>query len=213
MFHQLYVSNNKTKLASDLSRIEASGYKAIFVTIDNPIHGVRHREARYGWSNTTDHDAGFTWEGLKELQSMTSLPVIPKGIQSVEDAKLAVKAGCRAIYVSNHGGRQLDTSPHPIEVLLEIRQFAPWVFEKVEVYADGGVRYGTDVIKLLALGAKAVGIGRPFAYAGVYGVEGVKKLVEILKREVWIDMANVGLTDVGDAGMRYINARKLQMLL
>lgn len=144
---------------------------------------------------------------------MTSLPIIPKGVQTVDDAILAYKAGCKAIYVSNHGGRQIDTSPHPVEVLLEMKRDAPWLFEKMEVYADGGVRYGTDVVKMLALGARAVGMGRPFVFASMYGVEGVRRLVEVMKREVWVDMANVGLTRVEEAGMGYVNARRLQVLL
>lgn len=92
---------------------------------------------------------------------MTSLPVIPKGIQSVEDALLAVEHGAPAIYISNHGGRQLDTVQSTMEIVLEIYENAPQVFNQTEVLADCGVRYGTDVLKLLAMGVKAVGMGRP----------------------------------------------------
>lgn len=102
-----------------------------------------------------------TWQLYATIQNLTTLPVIPKGIQTVEDAQLAVAAGAKAIYVSNHGGRQLDTSQSPIDVVLEIYLNAPEVFDQVEVLCDGGVRYGTDVLKLLALGCKAVGMGRP----------------------------------------------------
>lgn len=144
---------------------------------------------------------------------MTSLPIIPRGVQTVNDAMLAYKAGCKAVYVSNHGGRQLDTSPHPVEVLLEMRRDAPWLFEKMEVYADWGVRYGMDVVKMLASGARAVGMGRPFVFASTYGVEGVKRLVEVLKREVWTDMANVGFTRAEEVGLKYINVKRLQVLL
>jgi isopentenyl diphosphate isomerase/L-lactate dehydrogenase-like FMN-dependent dehydrogenase len=98
--------------------------------------------------------------------------------------------------LSNHGGRQLDTAPSSLEVALEIHQEAPEIFDKIEVYADGGVRYGTDVLKLLALGVKAVGLGRPFAYANVYGYDGVKKAIEIMKREVAVDAANLGVDDL-----------------
>lgn len=103
----------------------------------------------------------LTWDTYAAIKKATKLPVIPKGITTVEDAKLAIKAGAPAIYLSNHGGRQLDGSPSPFEIALEIYEEAPEIFKKVEVWADSGVRYGTDVLKLLALGVKAVGLGRP----------------------------------------------------
>ncbi|KAF8542059.1 hypothetical protein BDD12DRAFT_803159 [Trichophaea hybrida] len=152
LFHQLYVSANRTKLLSDLKRIEDSGFKAIFVTVDNPIHGIRSREARYGFSNVTDHDPHFSWRSYAELRKLTKLPVIPKGIQTVEGAKMAVEAGAPAIYISNHGGRQLDYSQLPIETVLEIYTHAPEIFKKTEVFADGGdvkiYRY-TDFLNVL----------------------------------------------------------------
>ncbi|KAI5855742.1 hypothetical protein BZA05DRAFT_464779 [Tricharina praecox] len=213
MFHQLYVSANKTKLASDLQRIEAAGYKGIFVTIDNPIHGIRQREARFGFSNTTNHDGGLTWAGFKALQEMTKLPLIPKGVQTVEDARLAVEAGVKAIYVSNHGGRQLDTSQQPLETLLEILRYAPEIFEQVDVFADGGVRYGTDVLKLLAMGVKMVGMGRPPMFANVFGEEGVTALVEVMRREVWVDAANLGVQDVKKIDPTYLNLKRLEQYM
>jgi len=91
----------------------------------------------------------------------TKLPVIPKGISTVEDALLAIEKGAKAIYISNHGGRQLDYSPSPLEIAYEIYRNAPEVFTKVDVMADSGVRYGSDVLKLMALGVKMVGMGRP----------------------------------------------------
>jgi isopentenyl diphosphate isomerase/L-lactate dehydrogenase-like FMN-dependent dehydrogenase len=206
MFHQLYVSANKTKLVSDLRRIEAGGFKGIFVTIDGPIHGIRPREVRYGFSNTPNHDAGLTWEGFRDLQKMTKLPLIPKGIQTVEDARLAVEVGVEAIYVSSHGGRQLDTAQQPLETLLEILRYEPDIFKKVDVFADGGVRYGTDVLKLLAMGAKMVGVGRPPMFANVFGEEGVSALLEVLRREVWVDAANLGVQDVKKINPTYVSS-------
>lgn len=88
-----------------------------------------------------------------------------KGIQSVEDALLAAEAGVQGIYLSNHGGRQLDHAPSSIVTLLEIRKFAPQLFDQLEIYVDGGLRRGTDVIKAIALGARGVGVGRPFMYS------------------------------------------------
>ncbi|KAF1967674.1 FMN-linked oxidoreductase [Bimuria novae-zelandiae CBS 107.79] len=136
---------------------------------------------------------------------MTSLPIIPKGIQTVDDARLAVKNGVKAIYLSNHGGRQLDTTPSSLEVALEIYNEEPEIFKQVEVYADGGVRYGADVLKLLALGVRAVGMGRPFMYANMYGTEGVERAIEIAKHEIAIDAANLGVGDLKAIGPQYVN--------
>lgn len=118
---------------------------------------------------------------------------------------MAVKAGAKAIYVSNHGARQLDTSLLPLETLMEMRTYAPEIFDQVTVFADGGVRYGTDVLKLLALGVHAVGIARPFMFANVYGLEGVEKLIDILKRELWVDMANLGVKDLSELNTTYVS--------
>lgn len=127
---------------------------------------------------------------------MTDLPIVLKGIANYEDAVLAVEHGVPAIILSNHGGRQLDTTQSSLETALEIYNEAPEVFKKLEVYADGGVRYGTDALKLLALGVRAVGLGRPFMFANVFGVEGVKKVVEIMKREIAVNAGNLGLNDL-----------------
>ncbi len=127
---------------------------------------------------------------------MTDLPIVLKGIQTVEDAREAVARGAQAIYLSNHGGRQTDGVRAPLEVALEIRQQAPEVFDQIEVFADGGVRYGTDVLRLLALGVRAVGLGRPFMYANVYGTAGVEKAITILKAELAWDAANIGISNL-----------------
>lgn len=95
------------------------------------------------------------------MKSHTKLPIILKGIATVEDALTAVEKGVPAIILSNHGARQVDYSPSPLQIAYEIRRNAPEVFEKTEVLADSGVRFGTDAVKLLALGVKAVGMGRP----------------------------------------------------
>ena len=105
----------------------------------------------------------------------------------------------------SHGGRQLDTTPSALEVALEIYQEEPEIFKQIEVYADGGVRYGADVLKLLALGVRAVGMGRPFMFSNVYGVDGVKKVIEIAKHEVAIDAANLGVGDLKKIGPEYVN--------
>jgi isopentenyl diphosphate isomerase/L-lactate dehydrogenase-like FMN-dependent dehydrogenase len=115
---------------------------------------------------------------------------------SVEDAKLAVQHKAPAIILSNHGGRQLDGTPSSLEVALEIHNESPELFTQTEVYADGGVRYGADALMLLSLGVRAVGLGRPFMYANVFGQEGVEKAISIMKREIAIDAGNLGVADL-----------------
>lgn len=153
----------------------------------------------------SDSDYSYiTWDYYKKLQKMTDLPIIIKGIGSARDAQLAVKHGAPAIILSNHGGRQLDGSPSSLEVALEIRQESPEVFKKIEVYADGGVRYGADVLKLLSLGVRAVGLGRPFMYANIFGADGVKRAIDLLKHEIAIDAGNLGVPDIRKINPSYV---------
>ncbi|KAF2179607.1 FMN-dependent alpha-hydroxy acid dehydrogenase [Zopfia rhizophila CBS 207.26] len=176
LFQQLYVTNNLTSTQAVMRRAEKAGYKALILTVEAPASGDRQRAHRFGW------------QLYKQLQNMTSIPIIPKGITSVEDARMALQAGAPAIFLSNHGGRQLDTSPSSLEAAIEIYQQAPEIFNQVEVYADGGVRY-------------AVGMGRPFMYANMYGSRGVKQAIDIMKNEMALDAANLGVAD-----LRKINA-------
>ena len=127
-------------------------------------------------------DNGFSWESLAKVRKLTKLPIILKGIQCAEDAKKAVEYGADAIWVSNHGARQLDTTPASIEVLEECVKA---VDGKIEVYFDGGIRRGTDVLKALALGAQAVFIGRPQLWGvACNGQKGVEDVINILNREL-----------------------------
>ncbi|KAL6712135.1 hypothetical protein ACN47E_000012 [Coniothyrium glycines] len=205
LFQQVYLDGGLNETQELFRRVEANGAKAIVVTIDSPGDGIRHRAARYSVGSANTQYTYLTWDLYRQLTNMTTLPVIPKGIQTVEDAREAVKQGVKAFFISNHGGRQLDTSPSSLEIALEIYNEAPEIFTQAEVYADGGVRYGSDVIKLLALGVKAVGLGRPFMYANIYGAEGVARAVEILKYEVANDAANLGVGDLKQIGPEYVN--------
>lgn len=145
-------------------------------------------------------DRNMTWERtIPWLRGLTNLPIVIKGIQCVEDAALAVDAGVEGILLSNHGGRQLEYSLPPLEVLHKLRLQRPDVFNKIEVYIDGGISRGTDVIKALCLGARAVGLGRPFLYAqSTYGVAGVVKITQILEREIVTAMRLVGAASIED---------------
>ena len=205
LFQQVYLSDNLTETQELFTHIEKLGSKAIVMTVDSAADGNRHRAVRYGVGSADSSYSYLTWDLFRKLSNMTTLPIIPKGIQTVDDARLAIKNGAKAIYLSNHGGRQLDTTPSSLEVALEIYQEDPEIFKQIEVYADGGVRYGADVLKLLALGVRAVGMGRPFMYSNVYGVDGVKKAIQIAKHEVAIDAANLGVGDLKQIGPQYVN--------
>ncbi|GAB1526344.1 hypothetical protein RhiTH_009511 [Rhizoctonia solani] len=164
LFRQLYPWSNVTRLENDIKEIEEAGFKAILLTVDNPTEeGIRTRSRRAdGPDSTNTHAQDFDLAALLALQNQTSLPIIPKGISNWQDAALLHTLGFPAIYISNHGGRLIDGQQTAVEVLLDLRKNAPEVLDdgKMEIYADGGVRHGTDVIKLLALGARAVGLGR-----------------------------------------------------
>ena len=140
---------------------------------------------------------------------MTTLPIVLKGIQTVDDARVAVDMGVPAIFLSNHGGRSLDGSPSPLEIAWEIYQEDPTIFSKVEVYADGGVRYGTDIMKLLALGVRAVGVGRPFMYANLYGAQGISRAISLLEEEVTSAASNLGLADIKDINSSYVSSNAI----
>ncbi|CAA7265064.1 unnamed protein product [Cyclocybe aegerita] len=206
-FQQVYLDSNATATQLLFDRIEKSGAKAIVFTVDAPADGNRHRAARFGANSNLHEELAYsliTWDIYKRLQTMTTLPIIIKGIVTVEDARAAVAAGAPGIILSNHGGRQLDGSPSSLEIALEIHEEAPEVFTQTEVFADGGVRYGTDVLKLLALGVRAVGIGRPFMFSNVYGKDGVVRAIQLLKREIAADAANLGLGDLKKIDASYV---------
>ncbi|KAL2175446.1 cytochrome b5-like protein [Thermothelomyces heterothallicus CBS 202.75] len=162
--------------------------------------------------------ADLTWETtLPWLAKHTSLPIVLKGIQTHEDAYLAARYArehpgtVRAIILSNHGGRSLDTAPPAVHTLLEIRKYCPEVFDTIEVWVDGGVRRGTDVVKALCLGAKAVGVGRAALWGlGAGGWKGVERTFEILQGEIVTCMKMMGARNLSELGPRFINTRMVE---
>jgi isopentenyl diphosphate isomerase/L-lactate dehydrogenase-like FMN-dependent dehydrogenase len=194
-----------------IRRAEAAGYSAICVTVDVPVQGTgKERDRRNEFkpligvelANFVGERAGLglvhgeprssqwvrppirpvTWEKIAWLRSLTRLPIVLKGIMTWEDAKLCAEHGIDGILVSNHGGRVVDSVAATIEVLPEVVDAAGGA---CEVYLDGGIRRGSDALKALALGARAVLIGRPFWYGlAVAGEEGVRAVLEILRREL-----------------------------
>ncbi len=149
--------------------------------------------------NPNQNDVQFmaiTWSDIEWLHKLTSLPIILKGIMTFEDAQLAVEHGVAGLVVSNHGGRQLDGTLPTVEALPEIIEA---VDNKVEVYLDGGIRRGTDVIKAIALGAKAVLLGRAYLWElAVDGQQGVESILGIFKAEIDCAMAQSGCKSISD---------------
>lgn len=218
---QLYVQPDRAFTGKLVRRAEAAGYKALVVTVDTPVLGPRYRELRHKFSlpegmdranlrgldtATGGHrpternifsatlDPKLTWTDITWLRSLTSLPIILKGVMNAEDAARAVDEGVSGLIVSNHGGRNLDTVPATIDALPEV---AAKVGGRLPVLIDGGIRHGTDVLKALALGASAVLIGRPYVYGlAVSGADGVSRVVNILRREFEMAMALTGKTSL-----------------
>lgn len=175
------------------------------------------------------------WGILTWIRELADLPIVIKGIQCVEDAALAYEYGVQGIVLSNHGGRSQDTcvhsisiivdictkaltaSPHraqsPLLTLLEIRKFAPHILDgRMQIFIDGGIRRGTDVLKAIALGATAVGLGRPFLYSlsAGYGENGVRRMVQILRQEIEANMTFLGATCLKDLRPEMINTSRLE---
>ena len=213
---QLYLQPDLEFTKALVRRAETAGCTALVVSVDSPVFGRRERDLRNGFLDLPDglhcelmRSADGTvrpiefvpelgWEHLDWLRSVTRLPIVIKGLAHPADALLAVERGVGAIVVSNHGGRQLDTVPAAVELLPEI---ASAVNGQIPVLLDGGVRRGTDVVKALALGATAVGIGRPVLWALTVGGErGVAQMLDLLRGELDRAMALCGCRSLAEIG-------------
>ncbi|KAF2473630.1 mitochondrial cytochrome-like protein b2 [Lindgomyces ingoldianus] len=151
-----------------------------------------------------------TWEDLLWIRKEWNGPIVLKGIQCAEDAKLALEYGCQGILLSNHGGRQAHSAPSSLLTLLEIRTYCPEVIEKLEIYLDGGLRDGADVLKALCLGATAVGVGRPYLYAlAAYGSQGVERCTDVLSEELATGMRLLGVTSLDQLRPEMVNMTPL----
>ncbi|HEY7350168.1 MAG TPA: alpha-hydroxy acid oxidase [Ktedonobacterales bacterium] len=208
LWFQLYVFDRKTGAAL-VQRAARAGYRALVITVDSPRWGHKERAIKSGFdlpphlseANLTGYEpmsgyAPLTWADLAWLRSLTPLPLILKGILTAEDAALALEHGVDGIIVSNHGGRQLDSVIPTIEALPEIVEA---VAGRCEVYLDSGIRRGTDVLKALALGARAVLIGRPILWGlAARGAEGVYEVLELLRAELDLAMRLAGCPRLED---------------
>ncbi|XP_060092327.1 2-Hydroxyacid oxidase 2 isoform X1 [Heteronotia binoei] len=228
---QLYIHRQRSASVQLVRRAEALGFQAVVLTVDVPYPGKRRDDIRnnfqlpqhmsvknfegifedqdrseYGLP-ANSMEPNLSWEDVRWLQGLTHLPIVLKGILTKEDTELAVRHGVQGIIVSNHGGRQLDGVPASIDALVEIKEA---VRDKVEIYLDGGVRTGTDVLKALALGAKCVFIGRPALWGLTYkGEEGLQELLQILKDEFRLSMALTGCRNVSEIGRHLVQFPRL----
>src|SRR5262245_30334854 len=223
---QLYGQPDRGFTRDMVQRAEAAGCRAICVTVDSPVVGARNREARVGFvlppgmerphlkglavlEQAGDHrthrpregeiystvlEPRLTWKDVEWLRSIARVPVLLKGVLDPDDADRAAREGAAGVIVSNHGARNLDTVPATIEALPTV---VDRVAGRMPVLVDGGIRRGTDVLKALAFGAKAVLIGRPYLYGlGAGGEAGVSKVVNILKTEMEMALALTGRPSV-----------------
>ncbi|CAI0548488.1 unnamed protein product [Linum tenue] len=207
-FFQLYVYKDRNVVAQLVRRAERAGFKAIALTVDTPRLGRREADIK----NRFVHEPLPRWiqtllttcvpQDVKWLQTITSLPILVKGVLTAEDAKLAVQNGAAGIIVSNHGARQLDYVPATITALEEVVKAAQG---RVPVFLDGGVRRGTDVFKALALGASGVFIGRPVLFSlAADGEAGVRKVLQMLRDELELTMALSGCTSLKEITRSHI---------
>lgn len=223
---QVYIYKDRSVTLDMVARAKAVGYQALVLTVDTPIVGVRERDVRNGFSMPEGlrfanfekyglHDMGvrghgsqlarysqdqfetaLKWDDVTWLTETTGLPVWVKGLVHPEDAELAVEAGVSGIIVSNHGARQLDTSIATIDALPDV---VAAVKGRVEVLLDGGVRRGTDIMKAVAFGARAVLLGRPILYGlALEGQAGVERVLDMLRTELDVDMALAGFRTIDE---------------
>jgi len=210
---QLYVLKDRAVTREMVAAAVEHGYEALVLTVDLPIFGTRERDLRSGFvldeataipnlAATGAHgvlslgdvgallDPSLTWRDVERFAAESGLPVVVKGVLTPEDARRAVDSGAAGIVVSNHGGRQLDTVLAGADALPAVMDE---VGDEADVLVDGGIRRGTDVIKALALGARAVLVGRPVLWGlAVAGEEGVRKVLELMLAELDTGLALVG---------------------
>jgi isopentenyl diphosphate isomerase/L-lactate dehydrogenase-like FMN-dependent dehydrogenase len=225
---QLYCFRDRGVTRSLMDQAEAAGFSAIALTVDAPRLGRRERDLRTGFVIPADvtvpsftsaagaatagtpadmfalMDPSVGWEELEELASDSNLPVLVKGVMTAEDAALAAEHGAAGVVVSNHGGRQLDGAPATIDVLAEV---VDAVDGRIEVLLDGGIRRGADVVRAVALGARAVLAGRaPLWGLAARGEQGAREVLELLREEIELAMVLVGCATPAALGRSHVRA-------
>jgi 4-hydroxymandelate oxidase len=222
---QIYVFRDREVSDDVIAQALEVGFSALVLTADLPVYGIRHRESRLGFAVPeetvpaimaararhagNEHHAlqllesSLQWEYVTELRERWNVPVIVKGLVAEEDAKLACDHGASAVVVSNHGGRQLDGAIASLDALPAVVEA---VGDRAEVYVDGGVRRGSDVVMALALGARAVLVGRPALYGLAFGgSEGVRQVLGILRDETENALALLGCRAPADVTRAHVS--------
>jgi isopentenyl diphosphate isomerase/L-lactate dehydrogenase-like FMN-dependent dehydrogenase len=199
LIFQLYVRSGRAWIEETLDKAKQAGFRALCVTVDRAWYGRRERDiisrasVREGFGDPR-YQASIVWSDLVWMKERIGRPLVVKGIATAEDARLAVEYGADAVYVSNHGGRQLDHGQASIEVLPEVVEA---VAGRAEVLVDGGILRGTDVVKAIALGAQAVGVGKLLGWSlAAGGQAGIERMLELLDVEIRTAMGLMGVTSL-----------------
>lgn len=233
VWFQLYVYKDRSASEALVRRAEAAGCAALQLTVDAPVLGRRERDVRNNFSLPDDlwapnltadgklppppssgrrspfavaidelFDPNLTWDDIAWLTSISKLPVLLKGIVRADDARRAVDAGAAGVIVSNHGGRQFDTAPAAIDALGPISQA---VGDRTVVIVDGGIRRGADIVKAIAMGARAVQVARPIVWGLVVnGEEGVRDVLDLLRDELDLAMALAGCRSIDEISLELL---------
>jgi L-lactate dehydrogenase (cytochrome) len=232
---QLYANSDRAITKRIVEHAEKRGCKGLFLTVDAPQLGRREKDMRSKFDlsskvqqdnpDSVDRSQGaaraissfidpsLSWKDIPFFQEITKMPVILKGVQRVDDVLKAIDHGVHGVVLSNHGGRQLDTAPSGIELLAEVMTElrARNLQDKIDIFIDGGARRASDVLKAVCLGAKGVGIGRPFLYAmSSYGQPGVERAIQLLKDEFEMNMRLIGARSVEELTPDLVDARALK---
>ncbi len=234
---QLYVNKDREITKKIVQHAEKRGCKGLFITVDAPQLGRREKDMRSKFDDTGSNvqntggddvdrsqgaaraissfiDPSLSWKDIPWFMSITKMPIILKGVQRVEDVIRAIEIGVQGVVLSNHGGRQLYFARSGIEVLAEVMPVLrerEWQ-DKIEIFVDGGIRRATDIIKALCLGAKGVGIGRPFLFAmSAYGLPGVDRAMQLLKDEMVMNMRLIGCSSVDQLNPTLVDTTGLKM--
>jgi glycolate oxidase len=207
---QLYVRGDNSWTDEVVQRAVSAGYDAFCITVDTAAYSRRERDiaARFikPWRTAAtghQYQAGFSWANVRHFKDRHRIPLILKGIATAEDALIACDHGVEVIYVSNHGGRQLDHGRGAIDLLPEVLEA---IKGRAKVIVDGGICRGTDVVKAIALGADAVGIGRLYCYGlAAEGAAGVQRVLELLEQETAVAMALLGATSLSELDRTFLH--------
>jgi glycolate oxidase len=210
---QLYVRGDQAWVDDHVRRAIDKGYAAFCLTVDTDSYSrrerdiaKRHQRRRVRVDDARIYQAQFNWRDIERIKKNFDIPLIIKGIATAEDAKIAVEHGVDCVYVSNHGGRQLDQGVGSIEVLPEVVEA---VGGRARVLVDGSITRGTDVVKAVTLGADAVVVGRLYVYGlAAAGGPGIVRLFEILEDEIRICLSLLGVNNYGELDKSYIRAAR-----